>query len=890
MTTSRCRHRRRALFKGGAVLLTVCVIGSYQTINGQLNNDGLGQSRSTPVFRTRILLQNNLVQDELKEGHRRLEKGWSPTQKAGWGLTIAWILGVLYMFLGIAIVCDELFVPALEILADKLNLSDDVSGATLMAAGGSAPELATSFIATMTGSALGIGTIVGSAVFNVLFVIAMCALFTPKEMAPLRLTWWPLARDCSYYIMTLAMLFVWLVGPSPKLVQWWEALIQFGLYLGYVFLMSQNEKLENNVKSWLATRQQKRDKEPKANSSSLDNVDNIQGVKENKDNSSIPDDTSFEQKQIDYVEDRSRVPPTTLLRGDSKRSIESTGSGSMKFGPKTLVSAQTNNSSEDIKNRTEKIYNCAASDTSSNLRRASLHRPTAFRAGIGRLILGLGGDNLAQTTGVCVVTQISGDVDATFAQLDVHNRGYLETRDLKRLLQTLARSGMPPPTIVEGDEEEDITENCSSSKEKEHSKPRPPKAIPSKQRLLYSDEEIERLKRELDANNDGTIDKNEFKVWYIQSEARLKAQVRRIFDIFDADKNGRVDVSEIDGVINALAGPYENDQLARAACERFRAELLERKQDSISFHDFQRWYESTMFWDRHKTDALVAANSAESFKKSVLDSAFKAFCVCSSPLSAEDQRYDPKKKKGNDTNKNIDLVQSVLPPPPQDDDQAREYAEVSRVYNTSGTASITDDDDDDDDDFESYSCGQRLAIILSLPLNLALALTIPDCRVPGREGYCYLTFILSIAWIGAFSYVMVRGIEIIGFQFGIPDFIMGVVFLAAGTSVPDLLSSVVVAKQGKGDMAVSSSIGSNIFDVAVGLPIPWLVYTIITQKSVRVTGPIPLSIGILLLMVLLVITSIAGSGWKMSLRLGGMMFLLYIGFLIEEVLRIIVFA
>ena len=31
---------------------------------------------------------------------------------------------------------------------------------------------------------------------------------------------------------------------------------------------------------------------------------------------------------------------------------------------------------------------------------------------------------------------------------------------------------------------------------------------------------------------------------------------------------------------------------------------------------------------------------------------------------------------------------------------------------------------------------------------------------------------------------------------------------------------------GKGDMAVSSSIGSNIFDVLVGLPLPWLVYSI----------------------------------------------------------------
>jgi sodium/potassium/calcium exchanger 2 len=57
---------------------------------------------------------------------------------------------------------------------------------------------------------------------------------------------------------------------------------------------------------------------------------------------------------------------------------------------------------------------------------------------------------------------------------------------------------------------------------------------------------------------------------------------------------------------------------------------------------------------------------------------------------------------------------------------------------------------------------------------------------------------------------------------------MGLTILAAGTSVPDLLSSVIVAKQGLGDMAVSSSIGSNIFDVAFGLPVPWLLFAIVT--------------------------------------------------------------
>ncbi len=46
--------------------------------------------------------------------------------------------------------------------------------------------------------------------------------------------------------------------------------------------------------------------------------------------------------------------------------------------------------------------------------------------------------------------------------------------------------------------------------------------------------------------------------------------------------------------------------------------------------------------------------------------------------------------------------------------------------------------------------------------------------------------------------------------------VTGTTLLAAGTSVPDLISSVIVARKGYGDMAVSSSIGSNIFDITVG--------------------------------------------------------------------------
>merc|ERR1719446_400529 len=119
--------------------------------------------------------------------------------------TFIQIIVMLWMFLGLAIVCDQFFEAALTRICEAMDLKDDVAGATWMAAGGSAPELATSILGVFVSkSDVGFGTIVGSAVFNVLFVIAACAFVAPD----LKLTWWPLARDASYYCFSLAMIVI----------------------------------------------------------------------------------------------------------------------------------------------------------------------------------------------------------------------------------------------------------------------------------------------------------------------------------------------------------------------------------------------------------------------------------------------------------------------------------------------------------------------------------------------------------------------------------------------------------------------------------------------------------------------------------------------------------
>lgn len=67
----------------------------------------------------------------------------------------------------------------------ELDVTEDVAGATVMAAASSSPELFINVIGTfVTEGDLGVGTIVGSAVFNILAVPACCALFANEVRYP----------------------------------------------------------------------------------------------------------------------------------------------------------------------------------------------------------------------------------------------------------------------------------------------------------------------------------------------------------------------------------------------------------------------------------------------------------------------------------------------------------------------------------------------------------------------------------------------------------------------------------------------------------------------------------------------------------------------------------
>ncbi|KAH8060334.1 calcium, potassium:sodium antiporter [Aureococcus anophagefferens] len=116
------------------------------------------------------------------------------------------------LFWAMAVVTEYRFVPSIILLSERLRIPKDVAGATLVAAAGaSSPELFSNVIAMfITKSDLGIGTIIGSEIFNHMMILAgVCA----SRTTPQRLDRLTTIRDNFAYAAALGLLLAGRRGP-----------------------------------------------------------------------------------------------------------------------------------------------------------------------------------------------------------------------------------------------------------------------------------------------------------------------------------------------------------------------------------------------------------------------------------------------------------------------------------------------------------------------------------------------------------------------------------------------------------------------------------------------------------------------------------------------------
>ena len=210
MTISRSTVKKDIPFSVGAsVLLMLLALNHFLG-----RTDGIILLLGFAVFMTYTLLQAKKGQ---AEAVAEQQKQRSPWLNAGFVL-----LGLALLVVG-----SNVFVDHASNLAYSLGISDGVVGLTVVAGGTSLPELATSVVAARKGqSAIAIGNVIGSNVFNILLILGLTAAINPLQIEGI--------TTIDMAVMLLSVSLVWLFSRTRYTVERWEGGLLVLLYLVYL--------------------------------------------------------------------------------------------------------------------------------------------------------------------------------------------------------------------------------------------------------------------------------------------------------------------------------------------------------------------------------------------------------------------------------------------------------------------------------------------------------------------------------------------------------------------------------------------------------------------------------------------------------------------------------
>ena len=131
--------------------------------------------------------------------------------------------------LAVILVSSDYAVDAAVALAKIFNISDRVIGLTIVALGTSLPELVTSVTAALRGNAdLAVGNVVGSCIFNLLFVLGTSALILPIPCAPNFLS--------DAYVAVGATILLLIFGYTQMKIARWEGVLLVACYAAYAYI------------------------------------------------------------------------------------------------------------------------------------------------------------------------------------------------------------------------------------------------------------------------------------------------------------------------------------------------------------------------------------------------------------------------------------------------------------------------------------------------------------------------------------------------------------------------------------------------------------------------------------------------------------------------------
>ena len=138
-------------------------------------------------------------------------------------------IGMVILGLAALVFGGDRFVAGASGIAKSLGMSEALIGLTIVAAGSSLPELATSIISAMKGkTGIAVGNVIGSNIFNIFMVLGITATIHPLPFGGIGLS--------DLLIMTAASILFWIFGRrfGDKVIDRWEGGVLLACYIGYI--------------------------------------------------------------------------------------------------------------------------------------------------------------------------------------------------------------------------------------------------------------------------------------------------------------------------------------------------------------------------------------------------------------------------------------------------------------------------------------------------------------------------------------------------------------------------------------------------------------------------------------------------------------------------------
>lgn len=145
-------------------------------------------------------------------------------------------------------------------------------------------------------------------------------------------------------------------------------------------------------------------------------------------------------------------------------------------------------------------------------------------------------------------------------------------------------------------------------------------------------------------------------------------------------------------------------------------------------------------------------------------------------------------------------------------------------------------------------------------------------------GKSIVLLVVGLAGIAFGGDLSVEGAKEIARAFGLSEALTGLTIVAIGTSLPELVTSIVAAKKGESDIALGNVVGSNLFNIF------FILGCSATILPMHVSGTYIYDIGLLIIVSVLAFIPIAKSK-KVGRVMGGVMTLAYVAYTVYLIMR-----